>query len=329
MVKSNWRSKKDSNGKVKRFQIRTVKYQYCPSPQAVMLFPLNDKKTASIMSETAVNQFKAYLASGDIEKARKLKRAIVSAGNKSEAAGNSDIALLYRKSHQNMLLPDKDGLIYAYDANGKRVKRDYDAMSLTDLKNEAEYYQKLGLTGEVAKINKVLIKRAKEREKVSNKIDIPSQVIDKMSEKELTKAISESKHGDKYTDKTWIEMRKRLSQLQPLPKVTEIIINRVEGPAHLVNKPIKFSSIEEANRYLSRNSYTVDGHYDKHDFVIKFSNGDGYEGRYDLRKNENADIAKHVIGYAKAIQKFDRITPEEKEAYRKIQKVMEREQIQQ
>jgi hypothetical protein len=102
-----------------------------------------------------------------------IKRAVVSAGNKAEVDGNGDVALIYRKTHQDMLLPAKDGLVYAHDASGKLSKIDYGWRSLTELEKDREYNTKWGLTGEIAKIDKELAKRIRDRA-----VHSPDRLID-------------------------------------------------------------------------------------------------------------------------------------------------------
>jgi rubrerythrin len=83
-------------------------------------------------------------------------------------------------------------------------------------------------------------------------------------------------------------------------KIKEVQVLRAEGPADECGKWRTFKNIDDANAYLSRNARGMPEEqqgYDKHDFKIIFSNGETYEGRYDVNRNESADIARHVENF--------------------------------
>lgn len=111
------------------------------------------------------------------------------------------------------------------------------------------------------------------------------------------------------------------------PKIKKVTVIRHEGPTEECNVPRTFSSIEDANKYLNLNRYSVSGNYDKHEFKILFDDGFEYKGRYDLTKDKYADIGDHVINFAKNIEKSAwKPTLEEKRAYKDIRHRIEVDQ---
>lgn len=81
-------------------------------------------------------------------------------------------------------------------------------------------------------------------------------------------------------------------------KVVKVILTRNEGPVDSCKKH-EFSTIEEANRQLYTNSLTAPkgGAYDKHDFIVVFSDGNKYSGRYDLHYGEYGNILSQMITF--------------------------------
>ncbi len=80
--------------------------------------------------------------------------------------------------------------------------------------------------------------------------------------------------------------------------VKEIKITRVEGYQEECNQPIMASNWNEANAVLRAMAITApkDDTYNKVDFVVTYTDGETYEGRYDLKYQDTikADLAGHV-----------------------------------
>lgn len=98
--------------------------------------------------------------------------------------------------------------------------------------------------------------------------------------------------------------------------VKSIWVNRGEGPSELCNKPQTFYTFKEANAFLRQNSYSAPkgGAYDKHDFKVTWTDGQTYNGRYDVHYNEDANIGKHIKDFLEyEIKEDTEITPKERE----------------
>jgi len=87
---------------------------------------------------------------------------------------------------------------------------------------------------------------------------------------------------------------------------TQITITRAEGPTALCGTPHTFEGPDcwtAARQHLFRQSTTfpAEGGYDKHDFVVTFTDGNTYEGRLDCKHASCGDpdlnVANHVRGY--------------------------------
>lgn len=97
----------------------------------------------------------------------------------------------------------------------------------------------------------------------------------------------------------------RGNKMSTATKVTvkEIKITRVEGYQEECNQPIMSSNWDEANAVLRAMAITApkDNTYNKVDFVVTYTDGETYEGRYYLQYTDTgivspfmADLAKHV-----------------------------------
>lgn len=102
----------------------------------------------------------------------------------------------------------------------------------------------------------------------------------------------------------------RLMRL-PLPAVKEITLTRWEGRHEECMKPITVKSFAEANKVLdqwrqSPSTPAYGGGYDKVGFKIVFANGDKYDGRYDLNKDNDRGYADQptLEAHIVAIQKY-------------------------
>lgn len=80
-------------------------------------------------------------------------------------------------------------------------------------------------------------------------------------------------------------------------RVKEIVIRRLEGTKEEVRKIHTVKSFEDANsvlNYMARTAPTKGHGYDKCTFRIDFEDGFSYTGRYDLSRDEYADLADHI-----------------------------------
>lgn len=78
---------------------------------------------------------------------------------------------------------------------------------------------------------------------------------------------------------------------------TTITIHRAEGPHALcVTTTIKGRNVwADAAAWLAAMAHTFpERGYDKHDFVVTWSDGDTYEGRLDCSRFRDLDVAAHV-----------------------------------
>lgn len=78
-----------------------------------------------------------------------------------------------------------------------------------------------------------------------------------------------------------------------------ITITRAEGPSHLCGKTRTFAGLDcwtKANAFMRANMSTFpESGYDKHDFMVVFSDGETYEGRLDAKGNgDDCDVQAHV-----------------------------------
>jgi len=147
---------------VQQFRRRANGTAYPITPRVYRAKTVNKSLSLTSTSQ-AVEDAKAmhdrFLNAKDRKTKLAIKRAVVSAGNKAETTGQHDVALVYRKTHTDMLLPAKDGLVYRTNAVGKREKVEYDGMYLSNLQEERAYAAKRGWTGEVKLIDKELARR--------------------------------------------------------------------------------------------------------------------------------------------------------------------------
>ncbi|RCW41605.1 LPD25 domain-containing protein [Paenibacillus prosopidis] len=102
-------------------------------------------------------------------------------------------------------------------------------------------------------------------------------------------------------------------------QVKRIVITRGEGPSAECGKPRLAKTWEEANEILKRMALTAPKQgYDKTDFEILFTNGDIYNGRYDLTQEDriSGNLYEHVKGHCEFYGGIckrlpDHITPEQ------------------
>lgn len=90
--------------------------------------------------------------------------------------------------------------------------------------------------------------------------------------------------------------------------VTEVVLNRAEGPSRLCGIDHKFPTLDEADSVLMAWAWGMPADqmgYDKVDFTVYLSNGDTYEGRFDLKPShrKNANIKKHMVSHLEWIAK--------------------------
>ncbi len=73
-------------------------------------------------------------------------------------------------------------------------------------------------------------------------------------------------------------------------KVKKITLDRAEGPTALLGPPVTRSSFEDADRILRDWAHTAPagGGYDKVDFRIEWQDGETYEGRYDMKREDES-----------------------------------------
>lgn len=251
------------DGKVRPITIRTKK----PTNQfRGYNLSLTDIASSAYAAHHLHDEFVKAGLRGDRKQQLAIKRAIVSAGNKAEVAGNHDVALIYRKAHQDMLLPSKDGLVYRTNAVGKREKIEYDGMYLTKLQEEREYAQKRGWTGEVAKIDKELAKRAKDKtaskrngiemgyEKVmQSSIKDEGSDADKY-EKMAAQAKAEGRTQDAKVlcgiakDETRHEKLLKKIEKKTIKFPKNVIWVKTPNSPYWSNQPIEYSSKKQANQ---------------------------------------------------------------------------------
>lgn len=93
---------------------------------------------------------------------------------------------------------------------------------------------------------------------------------------------------------------------------TSITITRAEGPNYLCDHAHVFTGPTcwaDANAWLASQAHTfpTTGGYDKHDFVIAWSDGDKYEGRLDCQGGDtcpsarDCDVAMHILSFLRAM----------------------------
>lgn len=90
--------------------------------------------------------------------------------------------------------------------------------------------------------------------------------------------------------------------------VTEVVLNRAEGPSHLCGTDHKFSTLAEADSVLMSWAWGMPADqmgYDKVDFTVYLSNGDTYEGRFDLKPShrKSANIKAHMVSHLEWVAK--------------------------
>lgn len=87
-------------------------------------------------------------------------------------------------------------------------------------------------------------------------------------------------------------------------QITRIKLNRGEGPTDQCGV-VELSRMSQvylvgwANRVLNewRKTAPANGAYDKVDFEIDFENDYNYRGRFDMKRDEEADLLKHVCEF--------------------------------
>lgn len=75
--------------------------------------------------------------------------------------------------------------------------------------------------------------------------------------------------------------------------VVSVELNRAEGPSELCGER-SYNSIEEANAAIQMWAAGMPEDqlgYDKVDFVVNFSNGDNYEGRFDMKYSHKNGVS--------------------------------------
>lgn len=96
---------------------------------------------------------------------------------------------------------------------------------------------------------------------------------------------------------------RKAQQVKPIT-ITEVILDRAEGPTDLC-KEHKFegvSALATANQTLKDWAADMDEDrlgYDKVDFTLFLSNGDSYEGRFDMKPSHraNANLIDHIVSH--------------------------------
>jgi hypothetical protein len=113
------------------------------------------------------------------------------------------------------------------------------------------------------------------------------------------------------------DLQRAIRKAQAVKPVTvvEVILDRAEGPTGLC-KAHSFPTLAEANSVLKSWAWAMPTDrlgYDKIDFEVHLSNGDCYEGRFDLepRHRMNANIIDHIVGYLTWVSKNGKIMGEE------------------
>lgn len=84
--------------------------------------------------------------------------------------------------------------------------------------------------------------------------------------------------------------------------VTEVVLNRAEGPTDLCGIDHKFPRLSLADNLLMVWAWGMPADqmgYDKVDFTVYLSNGDTYEGRFDLKPSHriSASIKNQMVGH--------------------------------
>lgn len=108
-----------------------------------------------------------------------------------------------------------------------------------------------------------------------------------------------------------------------LVELTEIRLNRVEGPAHFRTGWHSFTSLDEAQRYVNliRTTAPTDGSYDKTDCELRFVDGVPYTLRLDVTHEPefiNYDFAGHMrrfLGTYSGRERPRAMTPEKFDAF--------------
>lgn len=96
---------------------------------------------------------------------------------------------------------------------------------------------------------------------------------------------------------------RKAQQVKPIT-ITEVVLDRAEGSTELC-KEFKFegvSALAQANQTLK--DWAADMEldrlgYDKVDFTLFLSNGDSYEGRFDMKPSHrlNANLIDHIVSH--------------------------------
>lgn len=82
-------------------------------------------------------------------------------------------------------------------------------------------------------------------------------------------------------------------------QIEKIWMDKAEGQNMF---EVTVNDMQSANQMLTMWATTIHEDcqgYEKVDFIITWENGEEYTGRYDLQRNEQADLAKHVSGFLK------------------------------
>lgn len=87
-------------------------------------------------------------------------------------------------------------------------------------------------------------------------------------------------------------------------KVSKVEITRAEGPSVLCGITHTFSYLSGANAILRRWAWAMPENqrgYDKCDFRVTFTDGDTYEGRFDLQVTDRntVDLKAHMVEFVK------------------------------
>ena len=88
----------------------------------------------------------------------------------------------------------------------------------------------------------------------------------------------------------------------PLKSIT---ITRAEGPRYSCgcDKPVQFTSFDDARKWLILQSFPRDGSYNKTDFAIEWEDGETYTGRLDCKhvtcRGNDLDIYQHVLEHVR------------------------------
>lgn len=82
-------------------------------------------------------------------------------------------------------------------------------------------------------------------------------------------------------------------------QVAEITITRAEGPCSECGKSHVVKSYADAEIILSRMARTApkSGGYDKCDFIVAFTDGETYQGRYDLKYTRDESLKEHMHSF--------------------------------